>query len=74
MADKSIILMSDISEVMKLSEPKKMGRPTEKPKTTRITVRLDEESTAKLDKYCKQHKIERAEGVRRGIGKLEVDE
>ena len=49
------------------------GRPTDNPKTNKITVRLDEESTRIMKEYCKQESIERAEAVRRGIKKLEAD-
>ncbi len=52
----------------------KIGRPPiENPKSERITVRLDDKSSEILNKYCEQEKIERAEGVRRGIKKLEKD-
>lgn len=49
------------------------GRPTDNPKKERITVRLDEESSKILDKYCKQEIIERAEAIRRGVKKLKGD-
>lgn len=50
-----------------------MGRPTDNPKAHQINVRLDDESFVTLEKYCKQEKIQRAEGVRRGIAKLKDD-
>lgn len=57
-----------------LVSDKKIGRPTNNPKTERITVRLDSESTDILNKYCKQENIaERAEAIRRGIKKLKDD-
>lgn len=46
------------------------GRPTDNPKSDRITVRLDAESSKILGEYCAQEKIERAEAIRRGIKKL----
>ncbi len=49
------------------------GRPTENPKSERITVRLDDESANTLREYCEQEKIERGEAVRRGIKKLESE-
>ena len=49
------------------------GRPTENPKHERITVRLDIESSETLSAYCAQEKIERAEGIRRGVKKLKGD-
>lgn len=52
---------------------KKAGRPTDRPKTKPRQVRLDEESSTILEKYCKQEGIARSEGIRRGIKKLEPD-
>lgn len=49
------------------------GRPTDNPKTNKITVRLDEESTKIMNQYCKQESIEKAEAVRRGLKKLKAD-
>lgn len=49
----------------------KMGRPTDNPKTYRITVRLDNESNEIMQRYCKQESIEKGEAVRRGIKLLE---
>ncbi len=49
------------------------GRPTDNPKTERITVRLDAESSEILNNYCTQEKIERAEAVRISIKKLQGD-
>lgn len=53
--------------------PKKMGRPTNSPKTNRITVRLDSMTETILYKYCEQEHIKPTEGIRRGINKLESD-
>ncbi len=52
---------------------KKIGRPTNNPKNERITVRLDAESSSILNSYCEQETVERAEAIRRGIGKLKGD-
>lgn len=49
---------------------KKLGRPTDNPKSTRITVRLDDTTLEILDKYCKKEDVKRVEGIRRGIRKL----
>lgn len=49
------------------------GRPTDNPKTNKITVRLDEESTRIMEQYCSQESVEKAEAVRRGLKKLESD-
>ena len=50
------------------------GRPkVDNPKNERITVRLDDESSKILKKYCEQEQVEKAEAVRRGITKLESE-
>ena len=44
------------------------GRPkAENPKANDVKVRLDDETTKKLDAYCTAHGITRAEAIRRGI-------
>lgn len=44
------------------------GRPkAENPKKHDLKVRLDDETMTKLDLYCTEHSITRAEAVRRGI-------
>lgn len=52
---------------------KKAGRPTVNPKSKPRQVRLDEESSTILEKYCIQERIPQSEGIRRGIKKLEPD-
>lgn len=52
---------------------KKAGRPTNNPKSKPRQVRLDEESNKILESYCRQEKIPHAEGIRRGIKRLEPD-
>ena len=52
---------------------KKIGRPTDNPKSKPIHVRLDEESASVLDAYCAQEQIPKTEGIRRGIKKLKDD-
>lgn len=50
------------------------GRPKiDNPKAERITVRLGNEESEILNKYCEKNQVERAEAVRRGIRKLKVD-
>ena len=49
------------------------GRPTDNPKSERITVRLDEESKETLLVYCNQTGVDKAEAIRRGIKKLKSD-
>ncbi len=55
---------------------KKRGRPTENPKTERITVRLDESSAKIMHRYCEAQKVDKAEAVRAGLKKLiaEIEE
>lgn len=44
------------------------GRPKiENPKKNDVKVRLDDETTKQLDDYCMEHKITRAEAIRKGI-------
>lgn len=50
--------------------PKKMGRPTENPKGTQISVRFDEPTLEKLDAFCESEGVTRPEGVRRAVQKL----
>ncbi len=56
---------------MKVPATKKIGRPTDNPKTIRITIRMDKNTFQILDNYCKQENLEHAEAVRRGIRELE---
>lgn len=50
---------------------RKMGRPTDNPKPTQIAVRFDNETLEILDRFCDKEKINRAEGVRQAVRKLE---
>ncbi len=44
------------------------GRPkVENPMKNDVKVRLDDETSKKLDDYCEKHSITRAEAIRRGI-------
>lgn len=50
------------------------GRPKScNPKSNPIHVRLDDETKEILENYCKQEKIAKTEGIRRGIHKLNSD-
>ncbi len=51
-------------------KPKKMGRPTNNPKTTQFSVRFDELTLKKLDNFCKKENISRPEGVRCAVRQL----
>lgn len=52
---------------------KKIGRPTDNPKTNPIHVRLDDETSSILNEYCEQENIQKTEAIRRGIKKLKSD-
>lgn len=44
------------------------GRPrADNPKRNDVKVRLDDETSKKLDDYCAQNGITRAEAIRKGI-------
>lgn len=44
------------------------GRPkVENPKNNDVKVRLDNETTQRLEKYCEKHNVTRAEAIRKGI-------
>ena len=44
------------------------GRPkVENPKTNDLKVRIDDDTMKKLDLYCLENNITRAEAIRRGI-------
>lgn len=50
---------------------KKMGRPTDNPKTKQVMVRLDQKCQDILNEYIKRENVSMAEAIRRGIVKLE---
>lgn len=51
------------------------GRPkAENPKRNDVKVRLDDETSKKLDGYCQTHNITRAEAIRQGIHLLLAQE
>lgn len=52
---------------------KKMGRPTDNPKNTRINVRLDEECERIVNAYVEKYGVSQAEAIRRGIKMLSKD-
>ena len=44
------------------------GRPkAENPKSNDLKVRIDQATMQRLDAYCKEHGITRAEAIRQGI-------
>lgn len=51
------------------------GRPkVDNPKKNDVKVRLDDETTECLDKYCAKHNVTRAEAIRQGIDLLLAQE
>lgn len=48
----------------------KMGRPTDNPKTVQLGIRFDADTLKKLDDFCQEEKISRAEGVRIAVQRL----
>lgn len=49
---------------------KKMGRPTDDPKTVEVKARITASTNEKLTEYCKKSGITRAEAIRQGISLL----
>ncbi len=48
--------------------PQKMGRPkSDNPLRNDVKVRLDDATSNRLDNYCIEHGITRAEAIRKGI-------
>lgn len=44
------------------------GRPrVDEPKDIRFSIRIDDETNKKLDAYCEQNGITKAEAIRKGI-------
>ncbi|MCL2352552.1 MAG: ribbon-helix-helix domain-containing protein [Firmicutes bacterium] len=52
---------------------KKMGRPTENPKTVSVKFLADIETFEKLKESSEQLKVSRAEVIRKGIHKVHDD-
>ena len=48
-------------------ERKKLGRPTDDPKTIRLDIRISENDAQILDDYCKRTGKRRPEAIRDGI-------
>lgn len=49
---------------------RKVGRPTDNPKSKPIHVRLDRECQEILEVYCKENNSSIADGIRKGIKML----
>ncbi len=52
---------------------KKMGRPTDWPKSVQIAVRFDKNTLDILDEYCEKENLSRAEGTRQAVRKLKEE-
>lgn len=52
---------------------KKMGRPTDNPKTTSVKFLADDDTYAKLKECSEKMKISRAEVIRKGIHRVYDD-
>lgn len=51
-----------------------MGRPKlDNPKSKKITIRIHKSTDEFLNKYCKEHDVDKAEAIRLGIEKLKSD-
>lgn len=52
---------------------KKMGRPTDNPKNISLKVRLDSDTSEKLEKCSRILEVSKAEVVRQGVHKVYDD-
>lgn len=53
------------------SSPKKMGRPkVEKPKEIKYSIRTDEETERRLERYCAEFNITKGEVYRRALSEF----
>ena len=50
-----------------------MGRPTDNPKDISLKVRLDQETSEKLDDCVRALEVSKAEVMRRGVHKIHDD-
>jgi hypothetical protein len=50
-----------------------MGRPTDNPKNISLKVRLDEDTSKKLDECVKVLEVSKAEVMRQGVNKVYKD-
>lgn len=52
---------------------KKMGRPTDNPKDISLKIRLDKETSERLDDCVEVLEVSKAEVIRRGVHKMYDD-
>lgn len=50
-----------------------MGRPTDNPKGSRITIRLDDKGQEILKAYCEKFKLSKSDAIRTAVYKLEAE-
>lgn len=51
-------------------EKKKMGRPTDNPKTNNYRIRMTDEELSKLEECCRETGLSKADVIRLGIDKV----
>lgn len=56
-----------------MPEKKKLGRPTDSPKTCQFSIRFDNETLSILDDYCQSKNLTRPQGVREAVRKLKKE-
>ncbi len=65
-----IVFMGFKSEVKRVPGKKKMGRPTDSPKTMQFSIRFDSDTLKILDEYCSENQLTRPQGVSEALRKL----
>ncbi len=58
---------------MVVVEKKKMGRPTDSPKTNNYRIRMTDEELSKLEKCCQKTGLSKADVIRLGITKVYIE-
>lgn len=53
-----------------MNDKKKIGRPTNDPKTLRITVRFNDEQSKKIDSIAKRLNMSNSEVIRKAVDDL----
>lgn len=56
-----------------MPEKKKMGRPTDSPKSIKLQIRVDEKTMQDLDQCAEKMKSNRSEVVRMGIALVKTN-
>lgn len=50
---------------------KKMGRPTDNPKSHKVSIRINDTENQILENYCVKENVSKSEAISRGIRGLE---